>query len=38
MKSMLKMDPKERLTVKDALNHPLFDDIREQDEEGGNRA
>jgi hypothetical protein len=29
MKSMLKMDPKERLNVKDALNHPLFEDIRE---------
>ena len=28
IKSMLKMDAKERITVNDALNHPYFDEIR----------
>jgi cyclin-dependent kinase-like len=25
MKSLLKMDPKDRMTVQEALKHPLFD-------------
>lgn len=30
MKSLLKMDPKERLNVSEALAHPLFDGLREE--------
>lgn len=29
MKSLLKMDPKERLTIDEAIEHPYFDDLRE---------
>ena len=29
MKSLLKMDPKERLTITEAMAHPYFDGIRE---------
>lgn len=29
MKSLLKMDPLERITVQQAMAHPYFDDIRE---------
>ena len=31
MKAILKMDPKERLSAKEALFHGYFDDIREDD-------
>ena len=31
MKALLKLDPNERLTSKEALNHPYFDGIREKD-------
>ena len=33
MKSLLKMDPKERITAEEAFNHPYFDGIKEKDEE-----
>lgn len=29
MKALLKMDPKERLNVVDAMAHPYFDGVRE---------
>ncbi len=29
MKALLKLDPKERMTSKEALNHPYFDNLRE---------
>ena len=28
MKSILKMDPKDRLTVSEAIKHPYFDEVR----------
>jgi hypothetical protein len=31
MKALLKLDPDERLCAKEALNHPYFDGIREND-------
>jgi hypothetical protein len=31
MKALLKLDPNERLTGKEALNHPYFEGLREQD-------
>ena len=31
MKALLKLDPNERLTSKEALNHPYFDGLREDD-------
>ena len=31
MKALLKLDPKERLNSKEALNHPYFDGLREDD-------
>ena len=31
MKALLKLDPQERLSAKESLNHPYFDGIREQD-------
>ena len=30
LKSLLKMDPKERLNIDDAINHPYFDEIRNE--------
>ena len=32
MKGLLEMDPRKRLTAKQALQHPYFDDIRSEDE------
>jgi len=29
MKALLKLDPNERLSAKEALNHPYFEGIRE---------
>jgi cyclin-dependent kinase-like len=29
MKALLKLDPNERLTSKEALNHPYFEGLRE---------
>ncbi len=31
MKALLKLNPLERLNAKEALNHPYFDRLREQD-------
>ena len=31
MKALLKLDPNERLTCKEALNHQYFEGLREQD-------
>jgi len=31
MKALLKFEPEERLSAKEALNHPYFDGIRETD-------
>jgi hypothetical protein len=31
MKALLKLNPLERLNAKEALNHPYFDGLREQD-------
>ena len=31
MKALLKFEPEERLSAKEALNHPYFDGIREID-------
>ena len=31
MKALLKLDPNERLSAKEALNHPYFDGLRELD-------
>ena len=31
MKALLKLEPEERLTSKEALNHPYFDGIRDHD-------
>jgi hypothetical protein len=31
MKALLKLDPQERLNAKEALNHPYFDGLREDD-------
>lgn len=31
MKSMLMLEPKERITALDALKHSYFDDVREDD-------
>jgi cyclin-dependent kinase-like len=33
MNSLLKMDPKERITAKEALFHQYFDGIRNEEEE-----
>ena len=33
MEGLLKMDPKERLTAKEALCHPWFDGLRNEQEE-----
>ena len=33
MKALLKYDPEERMDAKQALNHPYFDGIREQDQQ-----
>ena len=33
MEALLKMDPKERVTAKDALNHPYFDGLRSSEDE-----
>lgn len=31
MKALLRLDPNERLTSKEALNHPYFEGLREHD-------
>ena len=36
MKAILKMDPKERLSCKQALEHPYFEDLREADKNNMN--
>jgi hypothetical protein len=33
MKGLLKMDPRERLTAKEAMFHPFFDGLRNENEE-----
>ena len=33
MKALLKLDPNERLTSNEALNHPYFDGLRDNDHE-----
>ena len=33
LEGLLKMDPKERLTSKDALCHPFFDGLRSESDE-----
>lgn len=38
MKSLLKMNPDERLSIHDAMAHPLFDGIREMYENENNEA
>lgn len=33
MEGLLKLDPKERMSSKDALSHPFFDGLRNESEE-----
>jgi len=32
MKGLLKMDPKDRMSSNDAINHPYFEGLKEEEE------